>query len=351
MDESVYDGDGRWPTDFGFWISDFGFDSEIRLGSYDEVPERRKVYTGYEKDEESYKPQQCVKYPEHRTPTFKFPPGWIVSRSSGNGIFTNMKLNRLILMIVALASFVTGSAAQSRLVEQFEPAPTELLKTRPDTEIKDQRVTLPNEGLQFGDILYRLAFQTGVPIGVEVNDLGNDRFDYAFEPELVLWDRKDLGKCFALYKSGVVYLNAREDFRIDAANARFEDVLNELLSQMDGYKWEIVDGAVNIRPKTQKSSEVTGFLDTKIGKLTLPEGSTTKLLVNRLLEIPELRDFDFDALTGATIGDDKFTLKEKIVFENLTVRQLLNRLAKINMAGWYVGSESNGTKTRIIVDV
>ncbi|MBK8147627.1 MAG: hypothetical protein IPK58_05290 [Acidobacteria bacterium] len=96
---------------------------------------------------------------------------------------TKLLLNIGVLILVAGPILCFSQAP--RPISEFRLKPTDLLKTRPDIEIKDLRVTIPDEALPLGRVLYRLAFQTGIPIGLEIAD-SDEREAFEYDPELLL---------------------------------------------------------------------------------------------------------------------------------------------------------------------
>ncbi len=249
---------------------------------------------------------------------------------------TNLLLHIAVLSILIGCRLVCYPQAP-RLVSDFSLKPTDLLKTRPDTEIKNLRVTMPDEPAPLGRVLYRLAFQTGIPIGLEVADF-DDWEAFEYDPYLVILRSGDRAGWQVMGETPGWRIEPIRSFSLNTNHSRFEDVLDDLVAQMQSYRWEIRDGVVNIFPKRRKSKLIKEFLETEIRNFKFPKGKSIKRLMDSMYELTELERFSIAPAIGGTLGEDKFTLSEDVEFSNITVKELLNRLSRINMCGWVVSS-------------
>lgn len=256
-----------------------------------------------------------------------------------------------LLPILLIAGATACNAQYSRRLENLDLEPAKLFRSVSDSDIKELRIVQRNgDPEQFGVLLSQLTFQTGVPIGVEVDATDDGANDYKYDPELVLWHAPD--DTWVLFANDdEIYDDARKNFAIRTGSSRFEDVLDELVSQMSGYKWTITDGVVNIGPKKQESKIVTEFLGTRIKNLKVSAGTNLKDLFWPLKGAKELSAFKFYPNMTSRVGERKLVLKEDVEFSDLTVREILNRLARINMCGWYVVANPNDPDGMIRVGV
>ncbi len=243
----------------------------------------------------------------------------------------------ILISIVILCSATILCAQQYREIPGFELDTVKLLKTRSDEEIKALRVTIAAGKRPLGAILYGIAYQTGVPVGLEI---GNPDLqpNYHFNPHLSVGDGSKPGQIVVSDQSPDQYRSAKELFMVSADNARLDNFLDDLVEKLDEFTWEINDGVVNIRPKGKRDPAVETFLNTKISRFWFPAGVQIGKFFDTIRDLPEFKKSRFIITTaGGTFGyGRRFTLTEPVSLTDVTVRELLNRLAKLNQCGWYV---------------
>jgi hypothetical protein len=81
---------------------------------------------------------------------------------------------------------------------------------------------------------------------------------------------------------------ARYHLNIDLENATLEDVLNELIGQETGYRWELRDGVINITPITSRDDLVEKLLNTPIPQFDQPKKLGKFQIRDAIVELPEV---------------------------------------------------------------
>jgi hypothetical protein len=75
---------------------------------------------------------------------------------------------------------------------------------------------------------------------------------------------------------------------IDLENATLEDVLNEIVGQETGYRWELRDGVINIIPITSRDDFVEKLLNTPISQFDQPKNLGKFQIRDAIVELPEV---------------------------------------------------------------
>jgi hypothetical protein len=122
------------------------------------------------------------------------------------------------------------------------------------TNLLEQRITLHLKQSTFLYALSTLCVDYRIPIG--------------FEP--------------ALGHKAQYHLN------IDLENASLENVLNEIVAQETGYKWELRDGVINIIPITSRDDFVEKLLNTEIRQFDQPKKLGKFQIRDAIIELPEV---------------------------------------------------------------
>ncbi len=209
-----------------------------------------------------------------------------------------------------------------------------------DDDLAERRVSIHVTNGPFATIVYRLAYDYGVKFGFEASPLDRDHEGYVFEPYLYV-TRGRLNRCHPAEQLDVV------DFRVtlNADNQKLRVVLDDLVRQMTNYKWTIRDGMVNVSPKYDREPVIEALLDLRIAQFRFKAGRKIIHVFEDLRKTTELRGFrktnniEITMNSGGIDGDGlNFVLQEDIEFNDLTVRELLNKLGKLNKVGWIIRS-------------
>jgi len=81
---------------------------------------------------------------------------------------------------------------------------------------------------------------------------------------------------------------AQYHLNVDLENATLEDVLNEIVGQETGYRWELRDGVINIAPVTSKDDFVEKLLNTEIRRFDQPKKLGKFQIRDAIVELPEV---------------------------------------------------------------
>ena len=258
------------------------------------------------------------------------------------------RVNQIVIFsLMILLSVKLLSAQQLREIASFELDPVQLLKTRSDADIKNARVTIAAGKRPIGAILHGIVYQTGVQFGLEFDNADSGR-NHIFKPYLYVIDGSKPGQILVSERSPDDYSFAKS-LEFSAQNVRLEDFLEDLVPKLGDSSWEINDGVVNIRPKRRRDPAVEKFLNTKISKFWFPAGQRTGKFFDTVRDLPEFveRRIKIETLGLPTTGNGQnFTLSEAISLTDVTVRELLNRLAKLNQCGWFVAPSDTTERSK-----
>jgi len=118
----------------------------------------------------------------------------------------------------------------------------------------EQRITLHIKNDTFLYALSTLCVDYGIPIGFELS-LGH---------------------------------KAQYHLNIDLENAALDDVLNEIVGQERGYRWELRDGVINIIPIISRDDFVEKLLNTPIRRFDQPKKLGKFQIRDAIIELPEV---------------------------------------------------------------
>ena len=81
---------------------------------------------------------------------------------------------------------------------------------------------------------------------------------------------------------------AQYHLNINLENATLEDVLNEIVGQETGYRWELRDGVINILPITSRDDFVEKLLNTEVRRFDQPKKRGKFQIRDAIVELPEV---------------------------------------------------------------
>ncbi len=236
-----------------------------------------------------------------------------------------------------------------------------------EIELKDQRITIKMEKQPLGLVFGYLMENYDIPIGFEesILDRGHSEYDFYANPAIAKHET-------ASADSNITFTTtAKPSFKADlhpitvnVQNERLEVVLNQVVKQMENYKWEINDGVVNIFPIRDRDERFERLLGLKIERFTFEKGKTIEDITTNIQSLHEfLRFMGKNRLIfiGVRTGAD-FVLKAQygrtlevgMDFSNLTFRDLLNKITKIKRGGWILkwkGISRTTGKEEIDIDI
>lgn len=215
--------------------------------------------------------------------------------------------------------------------------------------LRDKRVSIHMKAKTFNVIAARLMFKYDVPIGFEQSTLDNDLVPNVYDIETKLpINPKYMGDVEIPSFSREV--PAEYLLTVDLENARLEDVMDSLVSQMRNYQWTINDGVVNIFPKEGRDPRLADLLERKVDEFLYGKGQPIDSIQPKIVfYLPMfqifLDEYNIGTDNGSTAlecesrGDHNVCagdrgVNDAIMLKYVTFRELLNRITRIKRGGW-----------------
>ncbi|MEP6849838.1 MAG: hypothetical protein ABI999_13360 [Acidobacteriota bacterium] len=247
-----------------------------------------------------------------------------------------MRLLASILVIVFL-SLVPRASGQEQL-----------------TCLKDTKVSLKVDHQPLATVLRKLMFEYDISVGFEESILDRDHDDYSFETN-GRFRPQSYTSSGLMFKTDIhPVVNVKNNFiSIDVKDAKLDAVLDTIVSQMRNYAWRVDSGVVDIYPTASRDPNFERLLNLKIEQFRFANGMHVAVIRTKLFELPEVSSYLSenkiryrDFTNGMT--DYKSLQQVRMDFENLTLLELLNNIARTNHGGWILKSnkfaEAQGTK-------
>ncbi len=205
----------------------------------------------------------------------------------------------------------------------------------------------------FGDVVDRLISKYNIVVGFEESTLDRDHNDYDFlttiPPKIETTLYRSDGSAAVMVSGKQVFIAKVHKLTLNFENEKLSKVLDSIVSQMDNYKWEINDGVVNIIPTKGRDKNFENLLSLEIKSFYLGEDASRGRVRHQIKILPEVKKFlDENGLrtngfrTGGVYGDSQRPVGYKFDFSNLTLRQLLNKIAKTKGGGWILKKQDIG---------
>jgi hypothetical protein len=217
-------------------------------------------------------------------------------------------------------------------------------------DLKDTRITIKMEQQPLGVVFKYLMEYYDIPIGFEESTLDRGRPDFNFYANLPGQPQQRTqtpdGSVNVTFKyGGRVFKAKKHPITVNAENESLEEVFDQIVGQMENYKWEINDGVVNIFPVKGRDERFEKLMGMNIQRFTFEKGRTVEDITTNILALPEVIRFLKDnklIFSGIRYGTATFVLKAQygrtinvgMGFSNLTFRKLLNKITKIKRGGW-----------------
>lgn len=217
------------------------------------------------------------------------------------------------------------------------------------TDLKDKRITITMEAQPLGTVFEYLMEKYDVPIGFEESDLDREHSDFYFETNPAPWARDKMssadGRIKITLKARRVFEAGRHPITLYINDGSLKDVFDEIVRQMENYKWEINDEVVNIFPTKGRNKKFEELMKMNVGSFRFEKGKTVDDVTKKILALPEFGSFmaknklrfdgmrtgNFDFITEAQYGR---LINEDLDFSDLTFRELLNKVTKVKRGGW-----------------
>lgn len=153
-----------------------------------------------------------------------------------------------------------------------------------------------------------------------------------------------------LLQSGI-HWEGHPRITVEYENVRLGTVLDDIVSQLKNYDWEITDEVVNIFPLKGRDSRFAKLMNLPVKKFVAAKGSRIEQIqTNLLYRLPELQVFmrENSFRPGAKVDSNTWfprqPLQEELNFTNISFKELLNHIVKIKRGGWIIVLGSEGGK-------
>ncbi len=204
--------------------------------------------------------------------------------------------------------------------------------------LKEKKVSIVCNNVSFREVIRILIENYDVQIGFEESTLDYENVDYDFNIYLESTSKIRKSKDQLAFKN---IKKTKTTFSLNLKEAKLEEILNLIVDKMPNYGWEINDEVVNFVPINGRNLKFDKLLSTKITNYLLKEGEPVDLIRWELYLQPEFRrvtselelpysNFRFDRISIGLKGDTNYSLS----FKNLSLKKLLNEIAKVKKGGW-----------------
>jgi hypothetical protein len=221
------------------------------------------------------------------------------------------------------------------------------------SRLNDKPVTLKCENCTLRKIFKILIDEYQISIGFEESTFDSLTYNYIFDINPP--SKTELSGRFS--KEGDLDIEEvereRTRFNLDFENERLEKVFDHLISQMPNYKWVVDDDVVNIVPVKGRDKRFEKLLETKIKKFYIRGGVEIRKIRDAIYALPEFTEA-IRTLGLPISGNSRFsaddvlyvldTFEQDLMFSDLTLKQLLNKIAKSRKSGWSLRNEEHRKK-------
>jgi hypothetical protein len=228
--------------------------------------------------------------------------------------------------------------------------------------LKDKKVTIHREKASLRAIFEDLIEKFDVAIGFEQSSLDNHQnywFEvntYYFDPICATW----LGETQTVCRKHD-FESKKNNFTVNVDDQPLEIVLNQLVSEMKYYKWEINDGVVNIIPNIGRESILEELLKVNIKnysikKIIYPrEGKSIGDIKPNIVYNEDFEQFRKTHALSCNLGSSTRNpgrpLPGDYEFSNLTLKELLNKITAKKRGGWSLRLSRVARFTTVELDI
>ncbi|MDT4968867.1 MAG: hypothetical protein QOJ64_3604 [Acidobacteriota bacterium] len=232
----------------------------------------------------------------------------------------------------------------------FSFGTSSVLGQKKEIDLKDKRLTIKMELQPLGVVFKYLIENYDIPIGFEESTLDRGHPDFNFYANLPGQPQHSTqtpdGSVKVTFKYvGRVFKAGQHPITLNVENESLKEVFNQIVEQMENYKWKIKDGVVNIFPVKARDERFARLLGMNVRRFTFDKGKTVEDITTNILALPEvekvLKDnkLIFSGIrygTATLVLDAQYgrTINVGMDFSNLTFRALLNKITRIKGGGW-----------------
>ena len=135
-----------------------------------------------------------------------------------------------------------------------------------------------------------------------------------------------------------------------------QDVLDDIVKKDPRYEWQIVDGVVNVRPKSQRDGLLASILETRVKVFEIPRETRLFQVRPEILKMPEVRALleqsNVSVETDIKLGGEfvKFGKDFSLSRSNVTVREILNQIIRTSDIKYWVVNRYGKNKEFLVVN-
>lgn len=121
-----------------------------------------------------------------------------------------------------------------------------------------------------------------------------------------------------------------------------QEVLDETVRKDPRYEWKIIDGVINVRPKSQRDGLLAKVLETRVDFFEIKRDSRLFQVRREILELPHVKALLEQEKVGygpdVKLGGEfvKFGKDFALSLSNVTVREILNRIIRTSDVKYWV---------------
>ncbi len=220
--------------------------------------------------------------------------------------------------------------------------------------IIEKKITLKMNNESLGNIFHKLIDNYDVAIGFEESTFDAIHNDYLYEVNVPI----DYEDCLTDCRKGIaigkdscsssceqrVFNTKEKKISINVKNEPLDKVLDEIVLKLQYYKWDLNNGVINIYPIIGVNERYRDLLKIKIKNFSLllnEKGETNRVskIREEIFKLPEVKEFLKTKnlfFSGSRIFSPnlRIGLKENLMFSDLTLKELLNKITNIKRGGW-----------------
>ncbi len=221
----------------------------------------------------------------------------------------------------------------------------------PGVRLADKRISISMVDKPIFTVFTRLMYRYDVLIGFEESTLDQDHNFYEFEPNVP--PEKDREQYAARELFATKTISPEYTVTVDFTDAPLKDVMNSIVKQMRNYDWEVSDGVVNIFPVKGRNPLFEKVLNVKVNKFLIGKGVRAGTVQPSIFDLPEFKSFLGEQKLCVDYGRvapwfDEKPLQNDMSFSNMSLKQLLNEIAKSKRGGWILQKNKHNTKNNCL---
>ena len=217
-------------------------------------------------------------------------------------------------------------------------------------KLEDRRVSVSMKDQAFGTVINYLTNKYDISFGVELAPGNDQTLNFQIPRYRESWE---------------TFRGTRPTttFTLDLKDAKVSDVMDAIVSQMDGYSWEIADGVVDIFPTKGRDERLCKLMEIDIDSFAMSKENDRIVgrIAQRVVALPEVNKFEKannlkvryhhygDIQPGLRPLDDDIRLSK------ISFRQLLNKAAAAKKGNWRIiltnAGDQSGRDVIITLDI